>query len=306
MLHGRLPSAGCRVLFAVGMRLRRLGLQRWNLPNGRRIRRSPGASHRAEWTDHVPAGTELLAVACRRPTCAGAPTDLSNSSPDFSMACMITASLRATATVLSKQAHLVDRRGARIAASSPGQSQERLAIVKNSPDWRPEMRSFFVKWGCFDSTFHGPEEHSPGHRRQDRQGGADGLRGQRMGTTRSLDPPELAASAERDHPRRRRGRAKWTGGWRNVRSAPLPRQGGARSIRVVAQSPRLLVDTVSHPTERSRRALQYFTLRVKPPSTVRLTPVIHDARGEARKSTALAISSGLPKRPAGCLSRFAS
>lgn len=41
---------------------------------------------------------------------------------------------------------------------------------------------------------------------------------------------------------------------------------------------------------------QYFTLRVKPPSTVRFAPVIHDALFEARNSTALAIQAD-PARP---------
>ncbi len=46
---------------------------------------------------HVPAGTERARCLLRRAQ-AVTPAERSNSSPDFSMACMMTASLRATAT----------------------------------------------------------------------------------------------------------------------------------------------------------------------------------------------------------------
>ena len=36
-----------------------------------------------------------------------------------------------------------------------------------------------------------------------------------------------------------------------------------------------------------------------PPSTAKLTPLIYPAEGDAKKAMALAVSSGLPNRPAG-------
>ena len=45
-----------------------------------------------------------------------------------------------------------------------------------------------------------------------------------------------------------------------------------------------------------------LTLRVRPPSTSRLVPVMNDAGAEQRKTAAAAISSGEPRRP-GTVSR---
>ena len=54
-------------------------------------------------------------------------------------------------------------------------------------------------------------------------------------------------------------------------------------------------------TRRSREGPNEFVITgiVKPPLTLRIWPLIHDDSGDAKKSTALAMSAGSPIRPSG-------
>ena len=76
------------------------------------------------------------------------------------------------------------------------------------------------------------------------------------------------------------------GGEEHAPVSPKARDGGPKR----ANQPR--------PPRGGPRAA-YTTLRIRPPSTWTTEPVTYDARSEARKTTTLANSSGVPKRPTG-------
>ena len=103
-LVSRLWFAGSSVVFAVDSSRRMMGLRRRNLPRCQTHAAGlglVGATGSAEWFVHVPAGTPQHASGQAHPNSldqAGALTARLNTSPDLSIACMMTASLRATAT----------------------------------------------------------------------------------------------------------------------------------------------------------------------------------------------------------------